>query len=175
MQPTRRRIVRLGLTALGVVDGDIGTSPLYAFRECLKPEYGLPHEAATVFGVLSLIDNRGEGGIMALLALIMSIRRLPMFLALGLFGAALLYGDGVITPAISVLSATEGLAVATPAFAPWIIPATLVVLFLLSLPCRSMAVAGWAASSVRSRSYGLRPLAPSAQPSSFASPRCCSR
>src|SRR5256885_8860721 len=150
MRPTGRRLVRLSLAALGVVYGDIGTSPLYAFRECFKPEYGLTPDVGAVYGVLSLIvwalivivslkylvvmlrlDNRGEGGIMALLALILSIRRRPVFLALGLFGAALLYGDGIITPAISVLSATEGLAIATPAFAPWVVPATLVLLFLL--------------------------------------------
>ena len=144
MQPTSRRLGALSLAALGVVYGDIGTSPLYAFRECFKPEYGLPRDAVAVYGVLSLIvwalilivsvkylmlmlrlDNRGEGGILALLALILSIRRRFLFVALGLFGAALLYGDGVITPAISVLSATEGLAVATPAFAPWVVPATL--------------------------------------------------
>src|SRR5262249_29149871 len=131
MSAPGRRLAALSLAALGVVYGDIGTSPLYAFRECFKPEYGLTLDSGAVYGVLSLIvwslivivsvkyltlmlrlDNRGEGGIMALLALIMRIRRGPVFLALGLFGAALLYGDGVITPAISVLSATEGLALA---------------------------------------------------------------
>jgi len=115
--------VRLSLAALGVVYGDIGTSPLYAFRECFKPEYGLAPTASNVYGVLSLIvwslilivsvkylvliirlDNRGEGGIMALLALVLSIRRRQAVIAIGLFGAALLYGDGIITPAISVLS-----------------------------------------------------------------------
>ena len=150
MVATRRRLAALSLTALGVVYGDIGTSPLYAFRECFRPEYGLSADTDAVYGVLSLIvwalilvvsvkylivmlrlDNRGEGGIMALLALILSIRRRPLFIAIGLLGASLLYGDGVITPAISVLSATEGLAVATPAFAPWVVPATLVLLFLL--------------------------------------------
>ena len=150
MQPRGRRLAALSLAALGVVYGDIGTSPLYAFRESFKPEYGVTPDTAAVYGVLSLIvwalivivtvkylvlmlrlDNRGEGGIMALLALILSIRRRPVFLGLGLFGAALLYGDGVITPAISVLSATEGLAVAEPAFAPWVMPATLALLFLL--------------------------------------------
>lgn len=150
MQPTGRRLAALSLTALGVVYGDIGTSPLYAFRECFRPEYGLSADTDAVYGVLSLIvwalilvvsvkylivmlrlDNRGEGGIMALLALILGIRRRPLFIAVGLFGASLLYGDGVITPAISVLSATEGLALATPAFAPWVVPATLVLLFLL--------------------------------------------
>jgi KUP system potassium uptake protein len=150
VQPTGRRLAALSLAALGVVYGDIGTSPLYAFRECFRSEYGLTPDRAAVYGVLSLIvwalvlivsvkylvlmlrlDNRGEGGIMALLALILSIRRRPVFLALGLFGAALLYGDGVITPAISVLSAAEGLAVAAPDFAPWVMPATLALLFVL--------------------------------------------
>jgi KUP system potassium uptake protein len=150
VQPTRRRLAALSLAALGVVYGDIGTSPLYAFRACFKSEFGLTPDATAVYGVLSLIvwalilivsvkylvvmlrlDNRGEGGIMALLALILSIRRRRVFIALGLFGAALLYGDGVITPAISVLSATEGLAVASPAFAPWVLPATLGLLSLL--------------------------------------------
>ena len=150
MQPTGRRLAALSLAALGVVYGDIGTSPLYAVRECFKREYGLAPDGDAVHGVLSLIvwalilivsvkylvlmlrlDNRGEGGIMALLALILSIRRRPVFVGVGLIGAALLYGDGVITPAISVLSATEGLAVATPAFGPWVTPATLVLLYLL--------------------------------------------
>jgi KUP system potassium uptake protein len=149
-RPAPRRLAALSLAALGVVYGDIGTSPLYAFRECFKPDYGLTPDASAVYGVLSLIvwalilivsvkylvlmlrlDNRGEGGIMALLALISSVRRHPVSIALGLFGAALLYGDGIITPAISVLSATEGLAVASPAFAPWVMPATLVLLVVL--------------------------------------------
>src|SRR6058998_2637442 len=150
MHPTGRRLVRLSLAALGVVYGDIGTSPLYAFRECFKPEYGLAPTASNVYGVLSLIvwslilivsvkylvliirlDNRGEGGIMALLALVLSIRRRQAVIAIGLFGAALLYGDGIITPAISVLSATEGLGIAAPAFQPYVMPAALVLLFLL--------------------------------------------
>ena len=147
---SRRRLARLSLVALGVVYGDIGTSPLYAFRECFHPSHGLAPTAAAVYGVLSLIvwalilvvsvkylalilrlDNRGEGGIMALLAMILSIRRRPAFLAIGLFGSALLYGDGIVTPAISVLSATEGLKVAAPAFGPWVMPTALLILFLL--------------------------------------------
>ena len=128
----------LSLTALGVVYGDIGTSPLYAIRECFYGEYGIEANPANILGVLSLIfwsllivisikylvlilraDNRGEGGILALMALArpeggsrQSGR--VVLIALGLFGAALLYGDGMITPAISVLSAVEGLHVATP-------------------------------------------------------------
>src|SRR6185312_9611533 len=126
-----RATAGLALLALGVVYGDIGTSPIYAFRACLSPEYGTVPSRADVYGLVSLIVwaltitvsikyvavimravNNGEGGILALLAIIRgghSIqgmpRRLKGLIALGLFGAALLYGDGVITPAISVLSA----------------------------------------------------------------------
>jgi len=148
--PTGRHLAALCLTALGVVYGDIGTSPLYAFREAFHPEYGLTPTPDTVYGVLSMIvwslvlvvsvkyialvtraDNRGEGGILALLALLPRDRAVLVMLAL--FGAALLYGDGVITPAISVLGATEGLEVVTPAFAPYVVPATVVILLLLFL------------------------------------------
>ena len=155
-RPTGRRLAVLSLTALGVVYGDIGTSPLYAFKECFAPAYGLRPTVPTVYGVLSLIvwalilvvgvkyvvlvmrlDNRGEGGILALLALVQQTGRRRTALgrravvSLGLFGAALLYGDGVITPAISVLSAAEGLEVASPAFARSVMPLTLLVLCLL--------------------------------------------
>jgi len=148
--PAGRRLAILSLTALGVVYGDIGTSPLYAFRACFHPQYGLPRDTATVQGVLSLIvwslilivsikyilvilrlDNRGEGGIMALLALVRQKRRHGALILLGLFGTALLYGDGIITPAISVLSAAEGIEVAAPAFKHYVLPVTLLVLFLL--------------------------------------------
>jgi KUP system potassium uptake protein len=148
--PTGRRLASLSLAALGVVYGDIGTSPLYAFRACFDAEYGLAPTASTVYGVLSLIawslilvvsvkyivvvmrlDNRGEGGIVALLALLRQKRRWGPLIGLGLFGAALLYGDGVITPAISVLSAAEGLEVATPAFRLYVLPSTLFILFVL--------------------------------------------
>ena len=149
-KPAGRRLTILSLTALGVVYGDIGTSPLYAFRACFHPQYGLPRDAATVQGVLSLIvwslilivtikyilvilrlDNRGEGGIMALLALVRQKRRHGALILLGLFGTALLYGDGIITPAISVLSAAEGIEVAAPTFKHYVLPVTLLVLFLL--------------------------------------------
>jgi KUP system potassium uptake protein len=125
--PTGRRLAALALGALGIVYGDIGTSPLYAFRECFKTAYGLYPTPDAVYGLLSLIawslilvvsvkyliviiqlDNRGEGGIMALLAMLPRMRTRGLFIGLGLFGAALLYGDGIITPAISVLSAIEG-------------------------------------------------------------------
>src|SRR5438094_163082 len=130
----RWELATLGLAALGVVYGDIGTSPLYAIKECFVPHRGLPPTPANVLGILSLVlwsllvvivlkyltfimraDNRGEGGILALMALLgPAAGRTPALISLGLFGAALLYGDGVITPAISVLSAIEGLEVAAP-------------------------------------------------------------
>jgi KUP system potassium uptake protein len=155
--PRGRYLATLSLAALGVVYGDIGTSPLYAIRECFYGEYGVPVSPANVLGVLSLIvwslilvvsikyivfvmraDNRGEGGILALMALVVPSgapdRGRPWRLAvLGLFGASLLYGDGMITPAISVLSAMEGLEVATPSFRPFVVPATLVILVGLFL------------------------------------------
>jgi KUP system potassium uptake protein len=138
--PTGRRLAFLTLAALGVVYGDIGTSPLYALRECFNPAYRLQPTPENVYGVLSLIlwslllvvtvkylmfilraDNRGEGGILALLALTLQApdlrpRLRAVIIALGLFGAALLYGDGMITPAISVLGAMEGLSVVSPVF-----------------------------------------------------------
>jgi KUP system potassium uptake protein len=148
-----RYLALLSLGALGVVYGDIGTSPLYALRECFSGPHGLAATRGNVFGILSLIfwaltiiisikylglimraDNRGEGGILALTALFGSLRDLklatprPLYMILGIFGAALLYGDGMITPAVSVLSAVEGLKVATPVFDPFIIPITLAIL-----------------------------------------------
>jgi KUP system potassium uptake protein len=147
----------MSLGALGIVYGDIGTSPLYALRECFHGAHGVPPTHANVLGVLSLVfwalvivvtlkyhvyvlrmDNRGEGGILALMGLVHTesgkrtgFRRL--ILPLGLFGAALLYGDGIITPAISVLSAVEGLEVATPAFTKFVVPITIVILVGLFL------------------------------------------
>ncbi|WP_410520583.1 potassium transporter Kup [Corallococcus exiguus] len=151
-----KRIAMLALSALGIVYGDIGTSPLYALRECFTGAHGVTPTPANVLGVLSLIvwsliivvsvkyiifvmraDNRGEGGILALMALAMqrprgqAHRARPVLITLGLFGAALIYGDGVITPAISVMSAVEGLSVATPVFQPYVIPISLVILLLL--------------------------------------------
>jgi KUP system potassium uptake protein len=140
------------VAALGVVYGDIGTSPLYALRECFHGSHGVPPSATNVFGVLSLIfwsliliisvkylgfilraDNRGEGGIIALMSLTRSAgttarKRRALLIVMGLFGASLLYGDGMITPAVSVLSAVEGLEVATPFFQPYLIPITIVIL-----------------------------------------------
>src|SRR5512141_568022 len=157
--PTGRRLANLTLLAVGVVYGDIGTSPLYAIRECFKEEHGLIANRENVFGVLSLIlwsliiivsikyvvfmmraDNRGEGGALALLALILQTQqrqtdnaRRFLIISLGLAGAALLYGDGVITPAMSVLGATEGLQVIAPQFHIFVVPATLIILFTLFL------------------------------------------
>jgi len=153
--PEGRELRVLALAALGVVFGDIGTSPIYAFRESFHPTHGIAVTPANVLGVLSLIfwsliivisikylalvlcaDNRGEGGIMALTALVSApteeVRgRRWVLVVTGLFGAALLYGDSMITPAISVLSAVEGLEVATPLFTPYVIPITVVILFVL--------------------------------------------
>ncbi len=150
-----RRDVALGLAALGVVYGDIGTSPIYALRQCFHGTHPFAPTPENVLGVLSLIfwaltitislkyllfvmraDNRGEGGILALLALLAPWRvraglNQRVLLALGIFGAALLYGDGAITPAISVLSAIEGLEVATPALEQYVLPMTILVLVLL--------------------------------------------
>ncbi len=139
-----KKLLPLALTALGVVYGDIGTSPLYAMRECFFGSHSVPPTQENVLGVLSLIiyslvmvislkyvaivmraDNHGEGGILALTALLPprdSARRTPLLVLLGLFGAALLYGDGMITPAITVLSAIEGVKVATPVFEPYVVP-----------------------------------------------------
>jgi KUP system potassium uptake protein len=140
----------LGLSSLGVVFGDIGTSPLYTLKTVLGLTGGTP-DAAVTLGVLSLViwtlivvttikyvfvamrvDNDGEGGILALMSLL-GVRRQhrPVIIAAGLFGAALIYGDGAITPAISVLSALEGLDVVAPAFAPYVLSASVVILVAL--------------------------------------------
>jgi KUP system potassium uptake protein len=152
------RVVPLTLTAIGVVYGDIGTSPLYTIRECFYGTHAVPVTAENVLGVLSMVlyalfivisikyiaivmraDNQGEGGILALTALlpargkVAARKATPVLISLGIFGAALLYGDGMITPAISVLGAVEGLQVETPLFAPYVVPmsvAILVVLFM---------------------------------------------
>src|ERR1700704_5605478 len=145
----------LTLLALGVVFGDIGTSPLYAVKETFSPDHGIPLTAANVLGGLSTIfwalmvvvtlkyvvlimraNNKGEGGIMALIALAQTSvgkdspwRKVIVFG--GLTGAALFYGDAVLTPAISVLSAVEGLEIATTAFKPYVVPLSLGVLIAL--------------------------------------------
>src|SRR5215472_2526529 len=160
-------LAALTLGALGVVFGDIGTSPLYTLRECLKgvgagavgpgaaAAAAAPLHSADVYGLLSLIfwaltlvvtvkylafimraDNHGEGGIFALLAVVpealrmKSARRISAIALVVVVGAALLYGDGAITPAISVLSAMEGLTVARPSLAPLVLPLTCAILFV---------------------------------------------
>jgi KUP system potassium uptake protein len=149
--PRGRYLAALSLGALGVVYGDIGTSPLYALRECFHGAYAVASTPANVLGVLSLVfwsliavisvkylvfvmraDNRGEGGILALVALAVprdvTQGRSWLLALLGLFGASLLYGDGMITPAISVLSAVEGLELVAPALERFVVPATVAIL-----------------------------------------------
>lgn len=158
-------VAALTLAAIGIVYGDIGTSPLYTMKEVFAKEHGLVPNEPNVIGVVSLIlwgliviislkyvtlvlraDNRGEGGIMALTALSLSSvtqksRWYYPVMLLGMIGAGLFFGDGVITPAISVLSAIEGLEVATPAMKPYVIPLTLMVLVGLYL-AQSRGTAG---------------------------------
>ena len=144
------KLPALGLSALGIVFGDIGTSPLYTFKTVLGTAEA-PSDVATVLGALSLVlwtlfiittvkyvsfamrvDNDGEGGILALMALLgVKKHHRPTIVAVGLFGAALIYGDGAITPAISVLSALEGLNMATPALQPYVVPAAVAILIAL--------------------------------------------
>ena len=155
--PRGRALGVLTLGALGIVYGDIGTSPLYALRECFHGPHGIEPTPDNILGVLSLIfwsltlivsikylifvmraDNGGEGGILALMALVSrqadaSRTSRAALISLGLFGAALLYGDGMITPAISVLSAVEGLAIATHVFEPYVVLITVTILIGLFL------------------------------------------
>ena len=155
-----KRLFYLALAALGVVYGDIGTSPLYAMKQCFNPVFGLSLSTENILGILSLIfwaltviivikyltfvmraDNQGEGGIMALMALILSsngkkkgtLSKRSILILLGIFGTSLLLADGIITPVISVLSAVEGLKVSTPILNPYIIPITLIILIALFL------------------------------------------
>ncbi|HSU12960.1 potassium transporter Kup [Longimicrobium sp.] len=165
-QPQGRYLFVLALAALGVVYGDIGTSPLYAMREAFRPAGGIAATPANVLGILSLIfwalivvisvkylvfvmraDNRGEGGMIALTALVVPRRastgKAGILVLLGLFGASLLYGDSMITPAISVLSAVEGLEVATPFFSPFVVPITIAILVgLFAIQSRGTAGIG---------------------------------
>jgi KUP system potassium uptake protein len=155
----RSSLLPLTLTAIGVVYGDIGTSPLYTIRECFFGSHSVPPTHENVLGVLSLViyallivisvkyivvvmraDNQGEGGILALTALVPggiptpqrpAIAGRAVLIGLGIFGAALLYGDGMITPAITVLSAVEGLQVATPLFSPYVVPVAVGILFAI--------------------------------------------
>lgn len=143
------------VAAIGVVFGDIGTSPLYALKECFDPQHGIPFTQQAVFGIISLLfwalvivvslkyvlfvmraDNRGEGGVLALMALsLRSVRGgsrwASVLMMLGMFGACMFYGDAVITPAISVLSAVEGLEIAAPSLGRFVLPTTIVILIVL--------------------------------------------
>src|SRR5882757_1994686 len=154
--PRGRYLARLSLLALGVVYGDIGTSPLYALQQAFHGQHGIPVTPGSVLGVLSLIfwalilivtvkyhiviikaDNKGEGGILALMAMVQGNRTRHglspsrLMILLGIFGSALMYADGALTPAISVMSAVEGLEVAAPALTRFVLPATIVILLLL--------------------------------------------
>jgi KUP system potassium uptake protein len=155
--PTGKRLALLSLTALGIVYGDIGTSPLYAFRDGFMGHHPYAPTQTNVYGLLSLItwalilvvsvkylifimkaDNRGEGGMMSLLALVLQTerrdedrKRRAILGLLAITGTALLFGDGMITPAVSVLGAIEGLKVATPAFEPFVLVITLGILIAL--------------------------------------------
>ncbi len=149
------RLLILG--AIGVVFGDIGTSPLYALKECFSPEHGIPFSTEATYGIISMLfwalilvvtvkyvmfvmraDNNGEGGVLSLMALTLRTAtpgsmRSRIFIMLGVFGACMLYGESVITPAISVLSAVEGLEIATPGMQPYVIPITITILTALFL------------------------------------------
>ena len=158
----------LMLVAAGIVFGDIGTSPLYVLQACFAPEHRLTPDAPTIYGLLSLIlwslilvvsvkyaafvmraDNRGEGGILALMALTIPhiedgrVRHPKFWVGVALFGAALLYGDGMVTPALSILSAVEGLRLVTPAFSHWVVPLALgVIVGLFALQRRGTRTVG---------------------------------
>ena len=220
MSNPNARTAPLTLAAMGVVYGDIGTSPLYAFKECFHQAHGLHPGRAEVFGVLSLIfwsvtavvtlkyvvfmmraDNRGEGGSLALLSLAMRTTRNTRFsaviLVLGIFAAALFYGDSMLTPAISVLSAVEGLEVAAPSLAPAVLPLTVLILTglfliqhkgtagigalfgpitLLWFGVLSVAVPPrWEPGSVRSCRYGSQCWPALACGTSVRCPRSCRR
>lgn len=160
-QPTRdQAVVKLALGAIGIVFGDIGTSPLYAFREAFTGHHPLALDALHIYGVLSLIfwammlvvtvkyvtiimraDNRGEGGSLALLALMGGKNSGKKWSAgivmLGVLATALFYGDSMITPAVSVLGAVEGLAVISPASSGWIVPIAVFILIFLFMIQRS--------------------------------------
>ena len=153
--PQSKFSAALAVAVLGVVYGDIGTSPIYALRECFAGKYPIPVTTDNVLGILSLIfwtlilvislkymvyvlraDNRGEGGTFALLALLRPDRQQTrwvrrVLILLGLLGASMLYGGAMITPAISVLSAVEGLQLAAPALQSYVIPITVIILILL--------------------------------------------
>jgi KUP system potassium uptake protein len=162
---SKNSAISLSLAALGVVFGDIGTSPLYALKECFSPHHGLTLSDGNILGLLSLFfwslslvivlkyilfilraDNNGQGGIVSLMSLVQkqktkgttnrAISEINLFVIIGLFGTALLYGDGIITPAISVLSAVEGLSLISPSSNDFIVPITVVILFALFMSQR---------------------------------------
>ena len=142
----------LMLAAIGVVFGDIGTSPLYALKECFSPDHGIPFSTDAVYGVISMVfwafsivvslkyvlfvmraNNHGEGGILALMALALRTapngsKRALLIIMAGVFGACMFYGDAIITPAISVLSAVEGMEVISSDFTRFVIPVTIFIL-----------------------------------------------
>lgn len=155
MDSPHHKLGALTIGAIGVVFGDIGTSPLYALKESFHPNHGIPINEATVFGILSVMfwammalvtvkylafmmraDNKGEGGILALTALAQrcfrkGTRRHWWVVALGMFGAAMFYGDAIITPAMSVLSAVEGLQIVTPALETYVLPISIGIMVAL--------------------------------------------
>ena len=162
-ETTKSSHLVLGLAALGIVFGDIGTSPLYTLKTVIGLSGGKPNPE-NVLGLVSLLiwtlivtvaikyvtfvmraDNNGEGGIMALMSLLRQHRHnRPVIIALGLFGAALIYGDGVITPAISVLSAVEGLKISAPSVAPFVLPfSVLILLGLFAVQSQGTSRIGW--------------------------------
>src|SRR5512133_1477726 len=153
---SRGRGMALIVGAIGIVFGDIGTSPLYALSGCFSPIHGIAIDRDNVVGIVSLLlwvltlvvcvkylgivlraDNKGEGGILSLVSLVSrhlpkgSVKRAALFAGIGILGAALIYGDGLITPAVSVLSAIEGLELISPNFIPYIVPLSLLVLVAL--------------------------------------------
>ena len=163
----KNSLAALTLAAVGIVYGDIGTSPLYTLKTIFDPEHGLALNTPNLLGIVSLIfwgltmivslkyvtlvlraDNRGEGGIMALMALALnSVTRASrwhyVLMVIGVFGATMFYGDSVITPAISVLGAIEGLEVAAPGMESYVVPLTIIVLVALySLQKRGTAGIG---------------------------------
>ena len=153
--PKKGASLALMLAAIGVVFGDIGTSPLYALKECFSPDHGIPFSADAVYGVISMVfwafaivvslkyvlfvmraNNHGEGGILALMALALRTapigsKRASLIIMSGVFGACMFYGDAIITPAISVLSAVEGMEVISSDFTRYVLPATILILVIL--------------------------------------------
>ena len=161
-----KNLLKLSVATLGVVFGDIGTSPLYAIKECFHGDYGIPVSSENIFGVLSMIfwsllivvtfkyviivlraDNHGEGGVFALTSLIQNIKKnkgnFSILILVGIFAGSMLYGDGMITPAISVLSAVGGISMIAPSFSHFVIPLTIIILLgLFFIQSRGTAKVG---------------------------------